>query len=140
MSIRCVHGDIHEYPLVPIKIHSRGKKHCLKAAVSSRQSYLLILGIDWTGFNQVTEDLVGVRPRQLKQCEVGVSGDAGLCDAAERKATSSELCLGIPLTLEFYPMEDFPLEQSRDDTLGFAFDQVKAPIFPLLKIACIEWK
>ena len=42
--------------------------------------------------------------------------------------------LGTPPTPEFYPMEDFQLEQSRDDTLCFAFDQVKAingqPVHP----------
>ena len=136
VSIRCVHGDIHKYPLVPIEIHYRGKKHSLKAAVSSHLSYPLILGTDWAGFNQVTEDLVGVRPRQLKKCEVcaAVSGDAGSCDAAEREPTSRERSLGTPLTPEFYPMEDFPLEQSWDDTLRFAFDQVKAidgqPVHP----------
>ena len=116
VSIRCMHRDIHKYPLVPIKIHYQGKKHSLKAAVSSRLSYPLILGTDWVGFNQVTE--VGVRPRQLKKCEVCVQHsvvDAGSCDAAEREPTSRECSLGTPPTPEFYPMEDFPLEQSRDD-------------------------
>ena len=79
VSIRCVHGDIHKYPLLPIKIHYRGKKHSLKAAVSSCLSYPLMLGTDWAGFNQVAEDLVGVRPQQLAKYEVcaAVSGDAG---------------------------------------------------------------
>ena len=31
-----MHGDIHKYPLVPLKLHYQGKKHRLKAVVSSR--------------------------------------------------------------------------------------------------------
>ena len=55
-----------------------------------------------------------------------VSGDAGSSEAAEREPTSRVRSLGTPPTAEFYPMEDFPLEQSRNDTLHFVFDQVKA--------------
>ena len=54
------------------------------------------------------------------------SGDAGSADAAEREPRSRERSVGTPSTPEFYPMEDFPLKQSRDDTLRFAFDQVKS--------------
>ena len=43
-----------------------------------------------------------------------VSGDSGLADAAERELMSSKCPLGTPPTLEFYPMEVFPLEQSWD--------------------------
>ena len=136
MSIRCVHGDVHKYPIVAVEIRQQGKKHSIQAAVSSRLSHPLILGTDWVGFNQVTKDLVGVRSQQLGKCEVcaAVSGDAGSADAAEREPMSRERSLGTPSTPEFYPMEDFPLEQSRDDTLRFAFDQVKSidgqPVHP----------
>ena len=60
VSIRCVHRDIQKFPLVPLEIHYQGKKHSLKAEVSSCLSQPLILGTDWARFNQVTEDLVGV--------------------------------------------------------------------------------
>ena len=128
VSIRCRHGDIHKYLLVPIEIYYQGKKHSLKAAVSFHLSHPLILGTDWAGFNQVTKDLVGVRLRWLEKCEVcaAVSGDVGSSDAAEREPTSREHSLGTPPTPEFYPIEDFPLKQSQNDTLCFAFDQVKA--------------
>ena len=26
VSIRCVHGDVHKYPIVPVEIHYQGKK------------------------------------------------------------------------------------------------------------------
>ena len=128
VSIRCVHGDVHKYPIVPVEIYYQGKKHIIKAAVSSRLSHPLILGTDWAGFTQITKDLVGVRSRRLGKCEVCAagSGNAGAADAAEREPMSRERSVGTPSTPEFYPMEDFPLEQSRDDTLRFAFDQVKS--------------
>ncbi|XP_064175955.1 uncharacterized protein LOC135246428, partial [Anguilla rostrata] len=53
-----------------------------------------------------------------------VSGDAGSSDAAEGEPAPVEPqgeTLQVPV---FRPMEDFPLEQSRDDTLRFAFDRV----------------
>ena len=49
VSIRCVHGDVHKYPIVPVEIHYQGKKHSIKAVVSSRLSHPLILGTDWAG-------------------------------------------------------------------------------------------
>ena len=106
VSIRCVHGDVHKYPIVPIEIHYQGKKHNIKAAVSSRLSHPLILGTDWTGFNQVTKDQVGVHSRQLGKCEVCAagSGDAGSADTAEREPMSRERSVGTPSTPEFYPM------------------------------------
>ena len=55
-----------------------------------------------------------------------VSGDAGSAHAAEREPMSRERSVGTPSTPEFYPMDDFPLEQSWDKTVRFAFDQVKS--------------
>ena len=49
VSIRCVHGDVHKYPIVPVEIHYQGKKYNIKAAVSL--SHPLILGTDWKGFS-----------------------------------------------------------------------------------------
>ena len=42
VDIRCVHGDIHRYPVVPVEIRYKGKKHSVKAAVSSRLAHPLI--------------------------------------------------------------------------------------------------
>ncbi|KAK0142845.1 SCAN domain-containing protein 3 [Merluccius polli] len=44
VSVRCIHGDVHTYPLVPIEIHYGGKTHRVKAAVSPGLTYPLILG------------------------------------------------------------------------------------------------
>ena len=128
VTIRCVHGDEHSYPIVSVEINLQEKTHIIKAAVSTRLSHPLILGTDWPGFRQVAKDLMRVRPRQLGRCEVCAadSGDAGSSDTAERGPGSVGLPAEAPRAPDFPPMEDFPLEQSRDDTLRFAFDQVKS--------------
>ena len=97
VSIRYVHGDVRKYPIVPVEIYYQGKKHIIKAAVSSRLSHPLILGTDWTGFTQITKDLVGVRSRRLGKCEVCAagSGDAGAADAAEREPMSRERSVAV---------------------------------------------
>lgn len=52
MEVRYVHGDVQKYVIVLLQIKFKGKTH-VKAAVSSRLSYLLILGTDWLGFNNI---------------------------------------------------------------------------------------
>ena len=68
VSVRCIHGDVHEYPLVPIEIRCGGKKHSVKAAVSSSLTHPLILGLDWTGFPQAIRGTMGVRTRPVGTC------------------------------------------------------------------------
>ena len=60
VDIRCVHGDIHRYPVVPVEIRFKAKKHSVKAAVSSRLMHPLILGTDWPGFDKLVGQCVGV--------------------------------------------------------------------------------
>ena len=71
---------------------------------------------------------MGVRSRQLGWCELCAAdnGDAGLSDTAEREPGSVGLPAEALRAPDFPPMEDFPLKQSRDDTLRFAFDQVRS--------------
>ena len=59
MDIRCVHGDIHCYPGVPVEIRHGGKKHSVKAVVSSRLVHPL-LSTDWPGFHKLVGQCVGV--------------------------------------------------------------------------------
>lgn len=58
MEVRYVHGDVQKYVIVLLQIKFKGKTH-VKAAVSSRLSYLLILGTDWLGFNNILGQCVG---------------------------------------------------------------------------------
>ena len=63
VPVRCIHGDVL-YPLcilVPIEIRYGGKKHRVKAAVSSSLTHPLILGLDWAGFPRLLGGLRGCR-------------------------------------------------------------------------------
>ncbi|XP_064175891.1 uncharacterized protein LOC135246326 [Anguilla rostrata] len=124
VSIRCVHGDVHKYPVVPVEICYKGKTHIVKAAVSSRLAHPLILGTDWAGFREISRNMLGVRSRPIGKCDVCAvdGGDAGPSDTAGARRDPGEPPVETPRGPVFQPAEDFPLEQSRDDTLRFAYD------------------
>ena len=126
VNIKCVHGDIHRYPMVTAEMRYKGKKNRMKVAVSSHLTHPLILGTDWPGFHSVVGQCVGVRSRQTGTYDVcaALSGDARLSDTADREEEPAMTPQEAPLVPELHSMEDFPLEQSRDDTLRLAFDQV----------------
>uniref|UniRef100_A0AAQ4P4Q9 CCHC-type domain-containing protein n=1 Tax=Gasterosteus aculeatus aculeatus TaxID=481459 RepID=A0AAQ4P4Q9_GASAC len=126
VRIRCVHGDVHEYPIVSVEFRHRGKKHSVKAAVSSRLTHPVILGTDWPGFDKLMGLAAGVRSRPTGLCGMCavLSGDARSSDAADGEGESAEPLVETPPVPGFRSMEDFPLEQSRDDTLRSAYDQV----------------
>ncbi len=46
VKVRCVHGDVADYPLVPVSIKFRGKIHRMEVAVNSHLKHPLILGAD----------------------------------------------------------------------------------------------
>ncbi|XP_062418320.1 uncharacterized protein LOC134129059 [Pungitius pungitius] len=126
VRIRCVHGDIHEYPIVSVELRFKGKKYRIKVAVSSHLTHPVILGTDWAGFNTLMGQAAGVRSRPTGICDTCavLSGDARSSDAAEGEGEPAEPPVETPAVPEFRSMEDFPLEQSRDDTLRSAYDQV----------------
>ena len=128
VDVRCIHGDIHRYPVVPVEIRYRGKNHRIQAAVSSRLAHPLILGTDWRGFSQLIGECGGVRARSigLRGSGAALSGDARSTDTADGEGDPGGPSQETPRGPEVSSMEDFPLEQSRDDTLRFAFDQVIA--------------
>ncbi len=47
VKVRCVHGDVTDYPLVPVSITFQGKTHRMEVAVNSHLKHPLILGTDW---------------------------------------------------------------------------------------------
>ena len=100
----------------------------VKAAVSSSLTHPLILGIDWVGFPGAVSKATGVRTRQIgtcKSCAV-FCADVRVSDAGQgsgEEAGGSQPEVQAPT---FPPVDDFPLEQSRDATLRSAFDQVIA--------------
>lgn len=65
VKVKCVHGDIHKYPIVQLLLKLKAKTHKIKAAVSSNMSHPLILGTNWPGFHKLLGQYVGMRSRQL---------------------------------------------------------------------------
>ena len=119
VSVRCIHGDVHTYPLVPIEIRYGGKTHRVKAAVSPSLTHPLILGLDWAGFPGAVNETTGVRTRQIGTCSscAVFCADARASDADQEsgeEAGGSQPEVRAP---RFPPVDDFPLEQSRDATL-----------------------
>ena len=110
-----------------IEIHCGGKKHCVKAAVSSSLTHPLILGGDWVGFPQAARGTMGVRTRPVGTCKsfAVFCTEAGAANAAQGSGEAGEPQPEVPAP-RFPPVEDFPLEQSRDATLSSAYEQVMA--------------
>lgn len=82
MEVKCVHRDIHQYPVVSLVLKFKGKKHRVKTAVSPRLLYPLILGPDWPGFHSLLGQYAGVRSRPVDACNVcaAFNGDTGSSD------------------------------------------------------------
>ena len=43
MKVRCVHGDIHEYPVVPVEIKFQGEKYSLKGDIFLKTHFFIAL-------------------------------------------------------------------------------------------------
>ncbi len=56
VKVRCVHGDVADYPLVPVLIKFQGKMHRMEVAVNSHLKHPLIFGTDWPGFHSIVGD------------------------------------------------------------------------------------
>ncbi len=58
VKVRCVHGDVADYPLVAVSIKFRGKTHRMEVAVNSHLKHPLILGYRLAGFHSIVGDSV----------------------------------------------------------------------------------
>ena len=76
--VRCIHGDVHDYPSMTLEIDYKKEKHSVKAAVSSRLTCPLLIGTDWPGFWKTVTVLGEARSRQPVTCGTGaaLAGDA----------------------------------------------------------------
>ncbi len=87
VKVRCVHGDMANYPLVPVSIKFRGKIHRIEVAVNSHLKHLLILGNRLAGFHSIVGDSVVRMPlgrRGGGQEEAGGSDRRALSGARPR--------------------------------------------------------
>ncbi|XP_056627068.1 retrovirus-related Pol polyprotein from transposon 412 isoform X1 [Triplophysa dalaica] len=123
VKVRCVHGDVVNYSLVTMPIQFRGQKHRVKVAVNPHLKHPLILGTNWPMFSV----LLG------KLCADVSSGNQGrrktaVVQAGEAEPEPRGTDPGERSTVERQNLsrcDDFALEQSHDDSLKNAFQQVR---------------
>ncbi len=124
VRVRCVHGDVVKYPVVLLAIQFRGQKHNVEVAVKPHLRHLLILETNWPAFKV----LLGVlcvdascgKEKPGREAEVRTGeAEPGPAEAApgERNAVKRLILM---------ERDDFPLEQSQDESLRNAFDQVRS--------------
>ncbi len=122
VRVRCVHGDVAEYPVVHLAIQFRGQKHNVEVAVNPYLRHPLISGTNWPSFKV----LLGVlcadaswgkeKPGREAAVRTG-EAEPGLAEAAPGERNAIE-------RLILTERDDFPLEQSQDESLRNAFEQV----------------
>ncbi len=113
VKVRCVHGDVADYPLVPVSITFRGKTHRMEVTVNSHLKHPLILGTDWPAFTQ----LLGIVCADISW-QTGRSQEEAAAQAGEALA-ETRASEGVKPP----ELDDFPLEQSRNETLKNTFDR-----------------
>ncbi len=124
VRVRCVHGDVAEYPVVHLAIQFRGQKHNVEVAVNPHLRHPLILGTNWPSFKVLLgvlcADASWGKEKPGREAAVR-SGEAepGLAEAAPGDRNAIERLI---LTVR----DDFPLEQSQDESLRNAFEQVRS--------------
>ncbi len=124
VRVRCVHGDVAEYPVVHLAIQFRGQKHKVEVAVNPHLRHPLILGTNWSSFKV----LLGVlcadaswgkeKPGREAAVRLG-EAEPGLAEAVPGDRNVIE-------RLILTERDDFPLEQSQDESLRNAFEQVRS--------------
>ncbi len=124
VRVRCVHGDVVKYPVVLLTIQFRGKKHKVEVAVNPRLRHPLILGTNWPAF----KILLGVLCVDASCGKEKPEGEAAV-RTGEAEPGPAEAAPGERSAVErliLTERDDFPLEQSQDESLRNAFDQVRS--------------
>ncbi len=124
VRVRCVHGDVVTYPVVLLTIQFRGQKHKVEVAVNPRLRHPLILGTNWPAF----KILLGVLCVDASCGKEKPEGEAAV-RTGEAEPGPAEAAPGERSAVErliLTERDDFPLEQSQDESLRNAFDQVRS--------------
>ncbi len=143
VKVRCVHGDVADYPLVPVSIKFQGKMHRMEVAVNSHLKHPLILGTDWPAFTQLLGIVCADASWQTGRGQEETAARTGEALAGPSPPASEETKASEGVKPP--ELDDFPLDQSRDETLKNAYDRVRSidgqllrqdapspsPIFPL---------
>ncbi len=124
VRVRCVHGDVVTYPVVLLTIQFRGQKHKVEVAVNPRLRHPLILGTNWPAF----KILLGVLCVDASCGKEKPEGEAAV-RTGEAEPGPAEAAPGERSAVErliLTERDDFPLEQSQDESLKNAFNQVRS--------------
>ncbi len=124
VKVRCVHGDVGDYPLVPVSIKFRGKMHRMEVAVNSHLKHPLILGTDWPAFTQLLGIVCADASWQTGRGQEEAAARTGEALAGPSPPASEETKASEGVKPP--ELDDFPLEQSRDETLKNAYDRVRS--------------
>ncbi len=124
VRVRCVHGDVVKYPVVLLAIQFRGRKHKVEVAVNPRLRHPLILGTNWPAFKILLGVLCVDASCGKKKPEGEAAVRTGEAEPGPAEAAPGERSAVERLILT--ERDDFPLEQSQDESLRNAFDQVRS--------------
>ncbi len=123
VPVRCVHGDVVKYPLMSVLIQFRGQKHSVEVAVNPHLRHPLILGTNWPAFSQLLGCLCADVSCGERKLENGADAQVGVAEPGPRDTGQGEQSVNERLILP--ERDDFPLEQSHDESLKWAFEQVQ---------------
>ncbi|KAG1925540.1 protein NYNRIN-like [Pimephales promelas] len=118
-----MHGEVVGYALLSVMIQFRGQKHSVEVAVNPHLRHPLILGTNWPGFQSLLAYLCTSAPERKQRRRRRATVHAGEAVPEPSVAVSEEPSVSEKAI--FLDRDDFPLEQSRDDTLKNAFEQVR---------------
>ncbi len=124
VRVRCVHGDVVKYPVVLLTIQFRGQKHKVEVAVNPCLRHPLILGTNWPAF----KILLGVLCVDASCGKEKPEGEAAV-RTGEAEPGPAEAAPGERSAVErliLTERDDFALEQSQDESLRNAFNQVRS--------------
>ncbi len=124
VRVRCVHGDVVKYPVVLLTTQFRGQKHKVEVAVNPRLRHPLILGTNWPAFKIVLGVLCVDASCGKEKPEGEAAVRTGEAEPGPAEAAPGERSAVERLILT--ERDDFPLEQSQDESLRNAFDQVRS--------------
>ncbi len=122
VKVRCVHGDVADYPLVPVSIKFQGKMHRMEVAVNSHLKHPLILGTDWPAFTQLLGIVCADASWQTGRGQEEAAARTGEALAGPSPPASEETRASEGV--KHPELDDFPLEQSWDETFKNAYDRV----------------
>ncbi|XP_077069902.1 uncharacterized protein LOC143722376 [Siphateles boraxobius] len=123
VRVRCVHRDVVKYPLMSALIKFRGQNHSVEVAVYPHLRHPLILGTNWLAFTE----LLGLLCADVS-CGKGKQERGAVVRLGEAELGPPGLDPGDPSVIgrQILPeRDDFPLEQSQDESLKHAFEQVR---------------